>query len=127
MDLDTAKSVAGDGAVDQVEDAAGVATGVDESEADQAARVAGDDPRDFGVGGRVIAVERAENDRAVDTRLARAAKVGLDGRVGIPGGRHAVAIAGVTVAIDDHGYGLACSLTDWPRAAGKPLPHSRRK
>ena len=103
VDLDPSEAVLPHRPRHQGADAAGVAPGVYEREADQALRMGGDDLRELGVGSPVIAVEAGEDDGAADPRRSRAPQVGAEGGVGEGRAGHGVTTAGVAVEVDDHG------------------------
>ena len=80
---------------------ASVAVGVNESEAQEAAGVSGDDPAQFLIRLGVIAVEGGNHDSPGDASSAGAAQILVERRDGVPGGGETVTFSGVAVAVDD--------------------------
>src|SRR5205807_6818959 len=102
VDLDATESPVCDRMLHHLEDSAGIPFRMHESESDEALWITGDDAGQLQVSLPIVAMKRRENHRFVDSSRPRATQVGFDRRVRVPRGGHLVALAGVTVAVDDH-------------------------
>src|ERR1700722_4843670 len=85
-----------------VENAAAVSRSVYKGKTNQLGGKAGNDVSNLPIGLVVIAVERSEDHCLVDARPPRAAQIRFDGRVCVPRRCHLIALAGMTMAVDDH-------------------------
>jgi hypothetical protein len=102
VNLDAAKSEMTNGFPNHFVDAAGIAPAMHHGEASEALALPGDEAREFPVGCRVIGMKCRDNNRVIDSGGSRAAKIRFERRVGIPGRRHQVTTARMTVAVDNH-------------------------
>src|SRR6266404_177502 len=84
------------------ENPAGITFCVDEGEANEAAWITSYDPRHLHVGLLVVAVQRRQHDRLVDSCCPGAPQVCFHRSICVPGGSHFVSLTGVAVAVDDH-------------------------
>ena len=85
-----------------LEDSAGIALRMHKSESDEALGITRDNTGHLQVGLLIVAMKRREHHCFVDSSRPRASQVGFDRSVGVPRGGHFVALAGVTMAVDNH-------------------------
>src|ERR1700743_2955586 len=71
-------------------------------ETDQPSGMPGDDARDIAIGNVVVAMKRREDDSFLNACPACATQVRPDRGVRVPRSGHAIALAGMAVAVDDH-------------------------
>jgi hypothetical protein len=101
MDLDPAKATARDEMMEHGPEATPVADGMNKGESRQLVGVCGHKIVEFRIGAGVVGVERREDDRVADPCGGRAPRVCATRSRRIPGAGHAVALSGMTVAIND--------------------------
>ena len=84
-----------------------IADGMNKSESNQTAFMERDQLCRLLVGFAVISMQRRHHNRSGNSRGARTSQVLVQTRMRIPGSGHLVSLAGVAMAVDDHGELLA--------------------
>jgi hypothetical protein len=102
VDLDADKSVLFNRDLHQIAHAAAVPGGMNERQSIESVGPAGDDARNFVVGGCVVGMKRREEHGAIDTGACRPAHILAERRGRIPRAGETVALSRVAMGVYDH-------------------------